>query len=51
VVDIGFSLLDEFEGKGYAYEAASKVKSIGMDNFDQKSSLQLLQKTIFLPRN
>lgn len=33
IVDIGFSLLDEFEGKGYAYEAASKVKSIGMDDF------------------
>jgi RimJ/RimL family protein N-acetyltransferase len=36
VVDIGFSLLDEFEGKGYAYEAALKVKSIGMDDFGLK---------------
>jgi [ribosomal protein S5]-alanine N-acetyltransferase len=33
VVDIGFSLLEEFEGKGYAYEAAQKVKSIGMNEF------------------
>lgn len=36
IVDIGFSLLDEFEGKGYAYEAALKVKSIGMDDFGLK---------------
>ncbi|SIQ11729.1 Protein N-acetyltransferase, RimJ/RimL family [Chryseobacterium sp. RU37D] len=36
VVDIGFSLLDEFEGKGYAYEAAVKLKSIGMDDFGLK---------------
>lgn len=36
VVDIGFSLLDEFEGRGYAYEAAIKVKSIGMDDFGLK---------------
>lgn len=33
VVDIGYSLLEEFEGKGYAFEAAQKVKSIGMDEF------------------
>ncbi|MCW3160656.1 GNAT family N-acetyltransferase [Chryseobacterium oryctis] len=36
VVDIGFSLLEEFEGKGYAYEASLKVKSIGMDDFGLK---------------
>lgn len=36
VVDIGFSLLEGFEGKGYAYEAAAKVKSIGMDEFGLK---------------
>ncbi|WP_223598220.1 GNAT family N-acetyltransferase [Chryseobacterium sp. GVT01B] len=33
IVDIGYSLLEEFEGKGYAFEAAQKVKSIGMDDF------------------
>ncbi|MEC3876508.1 GNAT family N-acetyltransferase [Chryseobacterium salviniae] len=33
VVDIGFSLLEEFEGKGYAYEAALKIKSVGMIDF------------------
>lgn len=36
VVDIGFSLLEEFEGKGYAFEAALQVKSIGMDLFGLK---------------
>lgn len=55
VVDIGFSLLDEFEGKGYAYEASLKVKSIGMDYFglkkisaittkDNSSSQKLIKK-------
>lgn len=55
IVDIGFSLLDEFEGKGYAYEAAVKVKSIGMDDFglqkisaittkDNFSSQKLIEK-------
>ncbi|REC43506.1 GNAT family N-acetyltransferase [Chryseobacterium pennipullorum] len=33
VVDIGYSLLEEYEGMGYAFEAAKKVKSIGMDEF------------------
>ncbi len=33
VVDIGFSLLEQFEGKGYAYEAALKIKSVGMNDF------------------
>ncbi|WP_294299166.1 GNAT family N-acetyltransferase [uncultured Chryseobacterium sp.] len=55
VVDIGFSLLDEFEGKGYAYEAASKIKSVGMNDFgltkisaittkDNFSSQKLIEK-------
>ena len=33
IVDIGFSVLERFEGKGYMFEAAQKVKSIGMDDF------------------
>ncbi|UFH30603.1 GNAT family N-acetyltransferase [Chryseobacterium sp. C-71] len=33
IVDIGFSVLEKFEGKGYMFEAAQKVKSIGMDDF------------------
>ncbi len=55
IVDIGFSLLDEFEGKGYAYEAALKIKSIGMNDFglqkisaittkDNFSSQKLIEK-------
>lgn len=55
IVDIGYSLLEEFEGKGYAFEAAQKVKSIGMDEFgltkisaiiskDNISSQKLIEK-------
>lgn len=33
VVDIGFSVLERFEGKGLMFEAAQKVKSIGMEDF------------------
>lgn len=55
IVDIGYSLLQEFEGKGYAYEGAQKVKSIGMDEFglskisaiiskDNLSSQKLIEK-------
>lgn len=33
VVDIGFSVLEKFEGKGLMFEAAQKVKSIGMEEF------------------
>ena len=33
IVDIGFSVLERFEGKGLMFEAAQKVKSIGMDDF------------------
>ncbi|UMQ40507.1 GNAT family N-acetyltransferase [Chryseobacterium sp. Y16C] len=47
VVDIGFSLLDEFEGKGYAYEAASKVKSIGIDDFGLKKISAITSKGNF----
>lgn len=36
VVDIGFSVLEKFEGKGLMFEAAQKVKSIGMDEFGLK---------------
>ncbi|MFY1048182.1 GNAT family N-acetyltransferase [Chryseobacterium sp. GP-SGM7] len=36
VVDIGFSVLEKFEGKGLMFEAAKKIKSIGMDEFGLK---------------
>ncbi|CAH0135596.1 GNAT family N-acetyltransferase [Chryseobacterium sp. WG14] len=55
VVDIGYSLLEEFEGQGYAYEAAQKVKAIAMEEFglskisaiiskDNLSSQKLIEK-------
>ncbi len=55
ILDIGYSLLERFEGKGYAYEAAQKVKSIGMEEFglskisaiiskDNLSSQKLIEK-------
>lgn len=44
VVDIGYSLLEEFEGKGYAYEAAQKVKSIGMDGFGLPKMSAIISK-------
>jgi [ribosomal protein S5]-alanine N-acetyltransferase len=47
VVDIGFSLLDKFEGKGYAYEAALKVKSIGMKDFGLKKISAITTKDNF----
>jgi len=36
VPDIGFSFLEEFQGKGYAYEASRKIKEIGMKDFGLK---------------
>ncbi|MDF2551812.1 MAG: N-acetyltransferase [Chryseobacterium sp.] len=55
IVDIGFSVLEKFEGKGLMFEAAQKVKSIGMDDFglnkisaittkDNLSSQKLIEK-------
>ncbi len=55
IADIGFSLLEEFEGNGYACEAALKVKSIGMNDFglpkisaitakDNNASQKLIEK-------
>ncbi|CAA7386396.1 GNAT family N-acetyltransferase [Chryseobacterium fistulae] len=47
VVDIGFSLLDEFEGKGFAYEAAQKIKWIGMNEFGLKKISAITSKDNF----
>lgn len=33
-VDIGFAFFTEYEGKGYAFEAAKKVKEIAFDVFN-----------------
>lgn len=34
--DIGFAFLPDFEGKGYAYEAASKVKELAKEQLNLK---------------
>jgi len=47
IVDIGFSVLEEFEGKGYMFEAAQKVKSIGMDDFGLKKISAITVKDNF----
>ncbi|MFC0428242.1 GNAT family N-acetyltransferase [Chryseobacterium scophthalmum] len=55
VADIGFSVLEKFEGKGLMFEAAQKVKSIGMEEFglnkisaitskDNSSSQKLIER-------
>lgn len=48
VVDIGFSVLEKFEGKGLMFEAAQKVKSIGMDEFSLKKISAITSKDNFL---
>jgi [ribosomal protein S5]-alanine N-acetyltransferase len=35
-IDIGFAFLPQYEGKGYAYEAALRVKSAAFYTFDLK---------------
>jgi RimJ/RimL family protein N-acetyltransferase len=40
-------LLDEFEGNGYAYEAALKIKSVGMDDFGLKKISAITTKDNF----
>lgn len=35
-IDIGYAMLPEFEGKGYAFEAAQKIKTVAFDDFGQK---------------
>ena len=47
VVDIGFSVLERFEGKGLMFEAAHKVKSIGMDEFGLKKISAITTKGNF----
>ena len=33
VLDIGFSFLEKYEGKGYAYESANKLKEVATTDF------------------
>lgn len=59
-VDIGFAFLPEFEGQGYAFEAANKIKDAAFEEFkltaisaittkDNNSSQRLLDKLGFSP--
>jgi len=54
-VDIGFAFLEEYEGKGYAYESAKKIMNVGINEFGLKkvsaitlpsneSSIKLIEK-------
>ena len=54
-LDIGFAFLSEYEGKGYAFESANKLKQVAFDEFgiteivaittqDNVSSQRLLEK-------
>lgn len=55
VLDIGFSFLEKYEGKGYAYESANKLKEVAATDFgvhkisaittkDNFSSQKLIEK-------
>lgn len=57
-VDLGFALLSEYEGKGYAYEAAARIKEVAFEEFhlqellaialpENTASLKLLKKLGF----
>lgn len=50
IMDIGYSFLEEYEGKGYAYEAAIKVKEIGMKDFGWKNFPPSLQRKFCIPK-
>lgn len=36
IPDIGFAFLEQYEGKGYAYEASSKIKELAKENLGLK---------------
>lgn len=44
-VDIGFGFLPQYEGFGYAYEAASRVKKIGIEEFGIREILGITMHT------
>lgn len=47
VVDIGFAFLPNYHKKGYAYEAANKVKNIAFDEFGIKELYAITTKGNF----
>lgn len=44
-IDIGFALLPEYEGMGYAYEASLKVKSIAIEEYGLRSISAITTQT------
>ena len=46
-IDIGFALLPEYEGMGYAFEAASKLKDIAVNELGLKSMRAITTKENF----
>lgn len=43
-IDIGFAFLPEFEGQGYAFEAAEKLKNVGIEEFKIKNITAITAK-------
>ncbi|WP_321996517.1 GNAT family N-acetyltransferase [Draconibacterium orientale] len=43
-IDIGFALLSEFEGQGYAFEAAERLKKAGIEDFKIKNITAITAK-------
>ncbi|NNF33888.1 MAG: GNAT family N-acetyltransferase [Saprospiraceae bacterium] len=50
-VDIGFSLLPEYERKGYAYEAASKLKDVAFNELGLEDLSAMTTKDHFASQN
>jgi len=46
-IDIGFAFLSEYEKNGYAYEAANKIKTIGIELFGLKQINAITTKDNF----
>lgn len=47
VLDIGFSFLEKYEGKGYAYESANKLKEVAATDFGVKKLSAITTKDNF----
>lgn len=43
-IDIGFALLSDYEGKGFAFEAADKIKNLAFNEFGIKKLLAITTK-------
>ena len=43
-IDIGFAFLPEFEGQGYAFEAAKRIKKAGLEDFKIKNITAITAK-------